>query len=370
MFRFRPSSVLCQGLHNTEQFQDLLREKTLINFNPSSRDNATSTYSLAMTNLDLLLLKGPPSGDLEGGLNELRFTILTKGMPANSDGMVNYTPHTPTTAISSGRATVIFANGFADSYPKSDMRIYIWLILLNAPPIRTDIYLDLVRQGASPAYSKIRNDTFRTLATDPLFRRRVTENSLTRVLNAVAWKLNDAHEARVNGWQSPPTLSDFGDTPESAYRSRHSFITGARTDASTSEAEQVGYVQGMNVLAAPFLYAARSEVEAFVAFERLITRECPGYVRGSMDGVHKGLKLVDTVLEIVDPKLFAHLMSKGMHAEIYAFASVLTMCACTPPLPEVLQLWDFLFAYGPHLNILCIVAQLILIRDKIIDSPR
>ncbi|XTI95577.1 TBC-domain-containing protein [Cenococcum geophilum] len=291
-----------------------------------------------MANLDLLLLKGPPSGDLEGGLNELRFTILTKGMPANNDGM-------------------------------SEMRIYIWLILLNAPPIRTDIYLDLVRQGASPAYSKIRNDTFRTLATDPLFRRRVTENSLTRVLNAVAWKLNDAHEARVNGWQSPPTLSDFGDTPESAYRSRRSFTAGARTDASTSEAEQVGYVQGMNVLAAPFLYAARSEVEAFVAFERLITRECPGYVRGSMDGVHKGLKLVDTVLEIVDPKLFAHLMSKGMHAEIYAFASVLTMCACTPPLPEVLQLWDFLFAYGPHLNILCIVAQLILIRDKIIDSP-
>ncbi|OCK77117.1 TBC-domain-containing protein [Lepidopterella palustris CBS 459.81] len=288
-----------------------------------------------MTNLDLLLLKGPPSGDLESGLNELRFTILTKGITANSDGM-------------------------------SDLRIYVWLILLNAAPVRTDVYLDLVHQGASPAYSKIRNDTFRTLATDPLFRRRVTENSLTRVLNAVAWKLNDAHEARVNGWQSPPTLSDIGGSPESAYQS---FTTGARTDASTSEAEQVGYVQGMNVLAAPFLYAARSEVEAFIAFERLITQECPGYVRGSMDGVHKGLKLVDTVLEIVDPKLFAHLMSKGMHAEIYAFASVLTMCACTPPLPEVLQLWDFLFAYGPHLNILCIVAQLILIRDQIIGNP-
>jgi cell cycle arrest protein BUB2 len=139
---------------------------------------------------------------------------------------------------------------------------------------------------------------------------------------------------------------------------------------SSSDAEQVGYVQGMNVLAAPFLYAARSEVEAFVAFERLIMHECPAYVRGSMDGVHKGLKLVDTVLEIVDPKLFAHLMGKGMHAEIYAFASVLTMSACTPPLPEVLQLWDFLFAYGPHLNILCIVAQLILIRDQVLESPR
>ena len=234
------------------------------------------------------------------------------------------------------------------------------------------MYLDLVRQGASPAHAKIQNDAFRTFQSDPLFRRRVTQNSITRVLNAVAWRLNDAHESRVNGWQSPPTLSTFGGSPESTTLQSHlSVTTGARTDASTTnDAEQIGYVQGMNVLAGPFLYAARSEVEAFVGFERLITQECPGYVRGSMEGVHKGLKLVDAVLEIVDPKLSSYLMSKGMHAEIYAFASVLTMCACTPPLPEVLQLWDFLFAYGPHLNILCIVAQLILIRDQIINSSR
>lgn len=52
-----------------------------------------------MTNLDLLLLKGPPNGDIERGLNELRYTILTKGIPANSDGMVQHlpTPPQPTT---------------------------------------------------------------------------------------------------------------------------------------------------------------------------------------------------------------------------------------------------------------------------------
>jgi cell cycle arrest protein BUB2 len=126
----------------------------------------------------------------------------------------------------------------------------------------------------------------------------------------------------------------------------------------------------MNVLAAPFLYAARSEAEAYVAFHQLLTKECPGYIRGAMDGVHKGLALVDKVLAIVDPKLSMHLLSKNLSAEIYAFPSVLTLCACTPPLPEVLRLWDFLFAYGPHLNILCIVAQLVMIRTKIIESPR
>lgn len=259
------------------------------------------------------------------------------------------------------------------------MRIYIWLILLNAPPLRTNAYLDLVRQGASPAYTKIRNDTFRTLTTDPLFRRRVTENSLTRVLNAIAWKLHDANEARVNGWLSPPAL----EVPKSLDGTDHPFhspasvsskftresVTGTEdSEAGDGGTGQIGYVQGMNVMAAPFLYAARSEAEAFAGFDRFITQECPGYVRGSMEGVHKGLALVDQILAIVDPRLAAHLAAKGMTAEIYAFPSVLTMCACTPPLPEVLILWDFLFAYGSHLNLLCIVSQLVLMRDSLLNN--
>jgi cell cycle arrest protein BUB2 len=153
-------------------------------------------------------------------------------------------------------------------------------------------------------------------------------------------------------------------------RSRARALT-LTTEVSDPGAGEPGiYVQGMNVLAAPFLYAARSEAEAFIAFHRFITHECPGYVRGAMDGVHKGLALVDRVLAIVDPKLSLYLIGKGMHAELYAFPSVLTLCACTPPLPEVLRLWDFLFAYGAHLNILCIVAQLVISRQSILNSPR
>lgn len=49
---------------------------------------------------------------------------------------------------------------------------------------------------------------------------------------------------------------------------------------------------------------------------------------------------------------------------------MLTLCACTPPLDQVLQLWDFLLAYGVHLNVLCVIAQLFLIRSDIMESPR
>lgn len=280
-----------------------------------------------------------------------------------------------------------------------------------------------MHQGSSPAYTKIRNDTFRTLATNPLFRQRVSENSLARVLNAVAWKLHDAHEARINGWMSPPTMSvqsaatassldavpvspttiprepsladgttmttttaattmttttttsthggSSSQFPAHHQHSRSSLTTGTNdSGGAVGASEYVGYVQGMNVLAAPFLYVARSEAEAFAAFDQLIRSEVPGYVRGSMEGVHRGLALVDEVLHICDPKLFAWLAGKGLNAAIYAFPSVLTLCACTPPLPEVLVLWDFLFAYGAHLNLLCIVAQLVLIRDQILESDR
>ena len=122
------------------------------------------------------------------------------------------------------------------------------------------------------------------------------------------------------------------------------------------------------MLCAPFLYAAKSEAEAFTAFHLLLTLHLPSYVRGAMDGVHRGLKLVDKCLLHIDPKLHAYLSSKNLPAEIYAFPSVLTLCACTPPLPEVLILWDFLFAYGVHLNILCIVAQLVLMRQEVLGS--
>lgn len=262
---------------------------------------------------------------------------------------------------------------------QSSLRIYVWLILLNAPILETDSYLSLIHRGASPAYSKIRNDTFRTLATDPLFRRRVSEASLIRLLNAVAWKLQDVkeeraeklaqstakvtHTANIHG--SPELQST---TPVVKSRARALTLTTEGSEAGNSEPGT--YVQGMNVLAAPFLYAARSEAEAFIAFHRFITVECPGYVRGAMDGVHKGLALVDKVLAIVDPKLSLYLIGKGMSAELYAFPSVLTLCACTPPLPQVLRLWDFLFAYGAHLNILCIVAQLVILRNSILSSPR
>lgn len=45
-----------------------------------------------MSHLDLLLQRGPQSGDLAGSLEELRRVVLLDGIPANSDGTVGRTP--------------------------------------------------------------------------------------------------------------------------------------------------------------------------------------------------------------------------------------------------------------------------------------
>lgn len=281
----------------------------------TSAATAAATAHQRKSSLELLIREGPTNGHIEQGLTDLRYQILSSRVEAGKDGM-------------------------------SDYRCYLWLALLNVGPLPTDAYLALVHRGRSPAYQKISDDTFRTLATDTLFKRRVTDASITRVLNATAWKLHDARTGATSNSQ--------------ASNGHDHQIAG----------DSALYVQGMNVLSAPFLYLARSETEAFALFHTFLARECPGYIRGAMEGVHKGLALVDKCLAIVNPTLAQFLQSKQMPAEIYAFPSVLTFCACTPPLPEVLHLWDFLFAYGPHLNILCIVAQLLLLKDDLLASPR
>ena len=76
---------------------------------------------------------------------------------------------------------------------------------------------------------------------------------------------------------------------------------------------------GMNVLSAPFLYTMPSQLEAFACFSTFIECCCPLYVQPTLVGVHRGLKLLDRCLKIVDGELYDHLRSKNLSAELYAF---------------------------------------------------
>lgn len=214
-------------------------------------------------------------------------------------------------------------------YDLCPYRGYIWCILSRVPTFPTNKYIHMIARAPdliSPEiYQKIKNDTFRTLMHDKEFHQKVSEDSLVRVLSAFA-------------------------------------ISGST---------KVGYVQGVNVLLAPIAYTCyKSEPQAFALLHHLITKQIPLYITPNLDGVHTGLSLIDVVLKIIDPVLSEYLDSKFLKAEIYAFPSVLTLCACTPPLRALLKLWDFLFAYGTHMNILFIVAQLVSKRSLLLKSPQ
>ncbi|KAK0212387.1 TBC-domain-containing protein [Desarmillaria ectypa] len=262
-----------------------------------SSGTATAHSFARLLNQPKISSKSRASGEVDDGTKKLRRMILVDGIPSATD---------PT------------------------LRPRIWKILLRINDLSADTYLKYVARGPCEVREKIRNDTFRTLATDRGFKERVREDMLVRLLDAFVWKNHDRQESHQLGFT---------------------------------------YVQGMNVLAAPFLFTMPSELEAFYCFSKFIEEFCPLYVQPTLDGVHRGLKLLDKCLKIVDPDLFDLLRKKNLSAEIYAFPSVLTLCACTPPLDQVLRLWDFLLAFGVHLNVLCVIAQLLLIRDDVMSSP-
>ena len=115
-----------------------------------------------------------------------------------------------------------------------------------------------------------------TLATDRGFKERVREDMLVRLLDAFVWRNHgNLHRPPFPISRTHPPL----DRQESS--------------------QQLGftYVQGMNVLAAPFLYTMPSELEAFFCFAKFIEESCPLYVQPTLEGVHRGLRVRTTVIE-------------------------------------------------------------------------
>lgn len=195
--------------------------------------------------------------------------------------------------------------------------------------------------GPSSEDKKIRNDTFRTFKSNEEFWQRVNEGKMARVLNVVA---------RMN-------VAASGHKPPESTHVEGTFLPHDRS----------GYVQGMNVLVAPFLYVM-PELDAFTAFSSLITKHCPRYVVSNLDGAHHGCSLVDRVLEAVDPELHTHINDKICRTEIFAFQFIITLLANMLPLHEVIKVWDAVFAFGVHFDVVMVAAHVMLLRDKLLKE--
>lgn len=213
-----------------------------------------------------------------------------------------------------------------ENHGECTLRGLVWKVLLGVGQLDAEAYIRLVERGPSDLSDKISGDTYRTFKSDDVFWQCVPELKLTRVLNA--------------------------------------FVTTCADNKS-----RMSYVQGMNILVAPFLFVM-PELDSYHSFTTMLQELCPLYVYPNLDGARMGATLLDECLKELDAELHDFLHQKQLHAELYAFPSILSLSGCTPPLAELLRIWDFLFAFGVHLNIVCTIAQIVIIRDKIIASDR
>jgi len=205
------------------------------------------------------------------------------------------------------------------------MRGRVWMVLLGINGIKQSEYMSLVKRRECKCYAKIRRDTSRTWATDVLFQQRVSETRLVRVLNSYTHKYDK------------------------------------------------DYVQGMDVLAGGMLFVM-PEIDAFAGMSRLVNECFPLYWvstdtdKTAMIGAFAGAILVKEVLRDCDLDVYRQL--NGFHPYTYAFPAVSSISGIAPPFEELLRLWDFIFCFGVHVNVLCVAAQIILYRDKILKSKR
>jgi cell cycle arrest protein BUB2 len=126
----------------------------------------------------------------------------------------------------------------------------------------------------------------------------------------------------------------------------------------------MGYVQGMNVLLGPFLFIM-PELDSYYCCLTLLSDHIPSYIRKNLEGVHRGIQLVDKCLRILDPKLYSYIISKVQDLRIFSVRYVLTLMANVQPLKEAIKLWDGILAFGVHISIVVFCCYLVNLRDEI-----
>mmetsp|Transcript_23408 Transcript_23408/g.36768 ORF Transcript_23408/g.36768 Transcript_23408/m.36768 type:complete len:190 (-) Transcript_23408:163-732(-) len=128
-----------------------------------------------------------------------------------------------------------------------------------------------------------------------------------------------------------------------------------------------------------------NEMDAFYCSHRLLEEMVPTY---SMSyelgrqrfylGARAACYLADRVLHEVDPELRECLLKYKLFTgsttpvsnfhNMYTFRHMQVLALSAQPLEEVIQLWDLFFALGLHMHVVAYVAQLILIRHKLMDE--
>mmetsp|Transcript_21314 Transcript_21314/g.27964 ORF Transcript_21314/g.27964 Transcript_21314/m.27964 type:complete len:390 (+) Transcript_21314:48-1217(+) len=251
-------------------------------------------------------------------IKELRRLVITEGLPNDAGSEGN---------------------------KRCSLRGLVWKILLGAVHMDTSLYIRLVEMGPSDQDKLIQNDLFRVFPNDENFVSSVSLSQMSRILNAL-FHLNQTTESNLVGGGN---------------------IKRGKKGGSPSQGELQSYHQVMSVVAGVLSYEM-PEPDAFFCLNAMLQKHIPRYVNRTIDGVHHSCQLVERILEECDPQLSAHLQSKCLTGQLYAFPYLLSLYSSVPPLTEVIKIWDVMFAFGVHLVALLVVAQCIMLRDELLND--
>lgn len=248
------------------------------------------------------------------------------------------------------------------------LRGRVWKMLLGVQSVDAQEYVYQVQRTTSVEMSeKIEKDIERTFKNNVTFHNRVTDDQLRRVLNAYVNSMDVGEEDGEDGEEDGEERRGTGHATERKEQS------GKRRQRRNSKKESSGglYVQGMNVLAAPFLYVM-NELDAYSCLRRLLNHHCPQYITKDLHGAQHAAQLLQEILKHIDPILENHIhtMYNGDWGSVTSLPTLLSMSADKPceTMDELLKLWDVLFALGVHMNVIFVVAHMILMRNVLLKG--
>ncbi|XP_065218304.1 TBC1 domain family member 13 [Planococcus citri] len=144
-----------------------------------------------------------------------------------------------------------------------------------------------------------------------------------------------------------------------------------------------GYVQGMNEIIGPIYYCFASdtssewqkhaEADCFFTFTNLMSEIRDFFIK-SLDEAECGIgmlmtKLTDKVRSI-DYSIHMHLTKLQLYPQYYSFRWLTLLLSQEFPLPDVLRIWDSLFADQDRFSFLIYIcsAMIVLIKNQLLDG--
>ncbi|XP_031556104.1 TBC1 domain family member 13-like [Actinia tenebrosa] len=143
----------------------------------------------------------------------------------------------------------------------------------------------------------------------------------------------------------------------------------------------ISYVQGMNEIIGPLYYIfashsnpewqAHAEADSFFCFTNLMSEIRDNFIKSldeSATGIGNMMKNLLNLLKEKDPELWISLDKQQMKPQFYSFRWLTLMLSQEFPLPDVIRVWDSLFADEKRfefLNFVC-CAMHIVIRDQLL----